>query len=122
MPLESMNLYPVRSAHRVVSTDSLIMPIVSGREKELARTYIFFRTFTSKSINFRREIPLCSFFWKQATSSGDETFQVEIRNKIYLLLLLQERSNGFSLRNTIRTLAEVNLATLSYPFSFAGKT
>ena len=74
MPLESMNLYPVSSAHRVVSTDSLILPIVSGREKELARTYIFFRTFTSKSINFRREIPLCSFFWKQATSSGDETF------------------------------------------------
>ena len=74
MPLESTNLYPVRSAHRVVSTDSLIMPMVSGREKELARTYIFFRTFTSESINFRREIPLCSFFWKQATSSGDETF------------------------------------------------
>ena len=38
MPLESVNLYPVRSAHRVVSTDSLIMPIVSEREKELART------------------------------------------------------------------------------------
>ena len=48
--------------------------------------------------------------------------QVEIRNKIYLLLLLQERSNGFSLRNTFRTLAEVNLATLSCPFSFAGKS
>ena len=31
MPLESMNLNPVSSAHRVVSTDSLIMPIVSGR-------------------------------------------------------------------------------------------
>lgn len=73
MPLESMNLNPVSSAHRVVSTDSLIMPIVSGREKELARTYIFFRTFTSESINFRREIPPCSFFWKQATLSGDET-------------------------------------------------
>ena len=28
----------LRSAHRVVSTDSLIMPIVSEREKELART------------------------------------------------------------------------------------
>ena len=89
MPLESRNLYPVRSAHRVVSTDSLIMPIVSEREKELARTYIFFRTFTSESINFRRKIPLCSLC---------------------------------SLRTTIRTLAEVNLARLSCPFSFAGKT
>lgn len=70
--MENMNLCPVRSAHRVVSTDSF-MPIVSEREKELARAYIFFRTFTSESINFRREIPPCSFFWKQATLSGDET-------------------------------------------------
>lgn len=42
-------------AHRVVSTDSLIMPRASEREKEWARIYTFFWTFTQESIYFHEE-------------------------------------------------------------------
>lgn len=55
MPLKSINVFLVCFAHRVVSTDSLIMPRASEREKEWARTYTFFRTFTQESIYFHEE-------------------------------------------------------------------
>lgn len=124
MPLKSINVFLVCFAHRVVSTDSLIMPRASEREKEWARTYTFFRTFTQESIYFHKN----TFVFFLLVAGNLEwrfeifTIQVNIQNKIYFLLLLQECYVEFSLRNMICTPAEMNLARLRCPFSLAGKT